>query len=359
MRLSKEKILLLSSVIIGILILELISGLFDTELPNSNYKSILYKNYSEEELNRELPFRHPNNGGNCVHVGFHSNMQWHPRFGFNDKTLDLDCVEKLFGQEKINVVFLGGSAMANYETPNYLTSIEYYMFKNTDNFRSINLSESGARLSNELSIFIEYIPKMKLKPDFVVFLDGYNEFNSIRYNGKPDDDFYWTASVKERIHAPFKYYLNALLKKSNLYRLILVNYQNYFGKKLILQEELKSQIFNSVDDYLNRKEILENLCKIYEINCIFVLQPIFILSDNLNGTTDKQIQKWHNKYFKNDKAIYELGYKKILSKDNEIFDLSTIFDNNDYTYLDYVHFNKIGSKIIGENLIEILKNQLN
>ena len=213
MRLSKEKILLLSSVIIGILILELISGLFDTELPNSNYKSILYKNYSEEELNRELPFRHPNNGGNCVHVGFHSNMQWHPRFGFNDKTLDLDCVEKLFGQEKINVVFLGGSAMANYETPNYLTSIEYYMFKNTDNFRSINLSESGARLSNELSIFIEYIPKMKLKPDFVVFLDGYNEFNSIRYNGKPDDDFYWTASVKERIHAPFKYYLNALLKK--------------------------------------------------------------------------------------------------------------------------------------------------
>ena len=28
-----------------------------------------------------------------------------PRFGFN-KTLDLDCVEKLFGQEKINVVFL-------------------------------------------------------------------------------------------------------------------------------------------------------------------------------------------------------------------------------------------------------------
>ena len=38
MRLSKEKILLLSSVIIGILILELISGLFDT-----NYHTLIIK----------------------------------------------------------------------------------------------------------------------------------------------------------------------------------------------------------------------------------------------------------------------------------------------------------------------------
>ena len=89
--------------------------------------------------------------------------------------------------------------------------------------------------------------------------------------------------------------------------MILVNYQNYFGKKLILQEELKSQIFNSVDDYLNRKEILENLY-LWDKLYFCVAAYIYIIC-NLNGTTDKQILKWHNKYFKNDKAIYELGYR--------------------------------------------------
>ena len=34
--------------------------------------------------------------------------------------------------------------MANIETPNYLTSIEYYLFKdNLDDYRSLNFSEEA------------------------------------------------------------------------------------------------------------------------------------------------------------------------------------------------------------------------
>ena len=48
--------------------------------------------------------------------------------------------------------------MANNETPNFLTSIEYYAFKdNFDKYRSINLANSGARMSNNLGSFIEHI----------------------------------------------------------------------------------------------------------------------------------------------------------------------------------------------------------
>ena len=52
--------------------------------------------------------------------------------------------------------------MANAETPNYLSSIEYFAFKdNINEYRSINLGESGARISNHLSMFLEYVPKIK------------------------------------------------------------------------------------------------------------------------------------------------------------------------------------------------------
>ena len=32
------------------------------------------------------------------------------------------------------------------------------------------------------------MPKLEIKPDVIIFFDGYNELNGIRYNGKYDDD---------------------------------------------------------------------------------------------------------------------------------------------------------------------------
>ena len=201
--------------------------------------------------------------------------------------------------------------MANYETPNYLTSIENYMFEEDEKFRSINLAESGARLSNELSIFLEYIPKFKNKPDFVIFFDGYNEFLSIRYNGNPDNDFYWTAGVNRRIHKPFMYYFDLISEKSYLIKFIRQEISKIFSKNK--SDELQvSKIIRSADEYIYRMKILEKLCNVYDTKCIFVLQPIFVLTDGLNGKSDKQIKEWHEVNFKNDKKIYEMGYNRII-----------------------------------------------
>ena len=41
-------------------------------------------------------------------------------FGYQDKIVDIDCVNKLFTTKTKNVIFFGGSVMANAETPNYL-----------------------------------------------------------------------------------------------------------------------------------------------------------------------------------------------------------------------------------------------
>jgi hypothetical protein len=359
-KISKEKILVLSSIIISLLLIELSLKILSVNLPASDFKSALYKEYSIEELDLSIPFRHKNHGGECVKPRFIKKMQWHPRFGYNDKNINFDCLEQLFSEGKTNIIFMGGSAIANYETPNFLTSIEYYMFENSDEFRSINLAERGARLSNELSIFIEYVPKMKIKPDIIIFFDGYNEFNAIRYNGEPDDDFFWAAGVKRRVHEPYKFYFDIVIERSHLFKFLLHDIFGLSSARIQPDEIAKAKIIESARDYVYRKNILDNLCSVYKIKCIYILQPVFVLSKNLIGKTDQQISKLILKHFKNDEMIYKIGYAEILNLDRSVkYNLTNIFDNQSNIYFDYVHTNKYGSKIIGKELRKILDVEKN
>lgn len=360
MKTFKEKILVISSIVISLLFIELSFRIVSVDLPASDLKSSFYKEYSIEELDLSLPFRHKNHGGECIKPRFIKKMQWHPRFGYNDKNINFDCVEQLFSQGKTNIIFMGGSAMANYQTPNYLTSIEYLMFKNSGEFRSINLAEAGARLSNELSIFIEYVPKMKIKPDIIIFFDGYNEFNGIRYNGEPEDDFHWAAGIKRRIHEPSKFYFDVAIERSHLFKFLFHGVLGFSSVRIQSNEIAKSKITETARDYVYRKNILNNLCSTYKIKCIYVLQPVFVLSKNLTGKTDQQISKWTLKHFKNDEMIYKVGYAEILNLDRSVkYNLSNIFDNQSNIYIDYVHFNKYGSEIIGKELRKILDFEKN
>ena len=353
--LSKSFILLIISSFFSIGLIELYLRTSKVTLPTRSYDGFLYRSYSSAELDQNLPFRHELHGGNCIENKF-QNMNWHPRFGFNDKNVNIDCVDKLFKKGKKNFVFIGGSAMANYETPNYLTSIEYYLFADNSDFRSINLSESGARLSNGLSIFLEYIPKLKIKPDLIIF-DGYNEFNSVKYNGKYDDDFYWTLGVKKRIHNPVGFIIDEIISKLETTKLIssLLNNNTFINSKT--QEFDKVKVIQSAQDYIYRKNIIEKLCDIYKIKCKFIIQPNFALSKNLDGKSDKMIKEWQKKYFKNDKKILDIGYQKILSEDN-IYNLSNIFDNKKNIHFDTIHSNKFGSEIIANNLKIIIEKEL-
>ena len=209
-------------------------------------------------------------------------------------------------------------------------------------------------MSNSLSIFVEYVPKMKIKPDIIIFFDGYNEFNGIRYNGEPEDDFYWAAGVKRRVHEPHKYYFDVVLEKSHLLKFLFHRILGFSSVRIPPKQMPKSKITEVARDYIYRKNILNNLCNIYKINCIFVLQPVFVLSKNLTGKTDQQIRKYILKYFKNDKMIYQLGYDEILNLNRPNKNFINIFDNHNSIYFDDVHTNKYGSQIIGKELKKIL-----
>jgi hypothetical protein len=138
-------------------------------------------------------------------------------------------------------------------------------------FASINLAESGARHKNmSIRFQREVIP---LSPDIVIFLDGFNEFNSIRYGGKPSDDFYWTAGVKDRVHSPYRLYIDKLVEVSKLAETALIRTGIYNSSRLGKVKISDNEIAESADQYIADMQITKNLCKAYQIKCLFILQP--------------------------------------------------------------------------------------
>lgn len=327
---------------------------------NSSNDNFLYKKYSKEELSDKIPYRHEFHGGKCTvfYEGYKKanvKLKWHPRYGFEGKAFDIDCINTMFSKKTKNIIFFGGSGMANAETPNYLTSIEYYLFKdNLEKFRSVNFAMSGARLSNNLSIFLEYVPNIK-NIDMAIFYDGVNEFQSIKFLGNPSDDFYWTSGVKKRIHDPTSFFFDVLTSRSKLLEIFFLNILKFDNARIVRNVTVEDKnIELAAIDYIYRKKILEDLCNIYKIKCIFILQPNFYLTKNNNSSDHyKMIKSFYSKFYSNNENIYKKGYS-ILIKEKNIFNFTDIFDDIKNTYFDDVHSDKKGSEAIGLNLKKIL-----
>lgn len=359
----KNSIIVLISIIITILIVELVYSFFfrvsvvDQKLDRVSF----YEKYSDEERDKNLPIRHELNGGKCVKRGLltkKNKMNWHPRFGANDNEVNIDCINKLFSSKTTNVIFFGGSSMFNHEAPNYLTSIDYYAFKdNFSKYRSINLANSGARMSNNLSSFIEHVPKIN-NVDYVIFMDGVNEFTGVQLGADPLYDTYWAQGVKQRINNPEIIIIEKIIQKSILFELIL---KKLFRYKSIRDREnvinaTEQNIKLAAEDYSYRKKIVEIYCKKLSINCIFFLQP-GIYFDDTKSSFDKDIDEYYKKLWKENWNLYSLGYDFIKSENDNIIDLSKHFNGKDNIFIDASHFNKDGSKIIGETFLQILENR--
>ncbi len=356
----KNLIIILISVMIGIVIVEIIYNSFfrDNVIGDRLDRKSFYQKYSKKELDRSLPIRHKYNGGECVKRGFMTitnKMNWHPRYGANDNDVNLNCINKLFSKKTINIIFFGGSAMQNDEAPNYLTSIDYFAFKNNfGTFRSINLANSGARMSNNLASFIEYVPKIS-NVDHVVFLDGVNEFSAVQLGSNPLYDTYWAQGVKARINNPKIIMIEKLISKSIFFEILFTKVFNYksIRDKSNVRFANEKNIKIASADYTYRKKIVQILCNQLDIKCHFILQPA-IFFDITEKSYSKQIKKYYQRLFKENLYLYNLGYEKIIQNNDDIINLSNIFNGTNDLFIDAVHFNKSGSKIIGEQIFEIV-----
>jgi len=307
--------------------------------------------YSEEELRTDLPRFTERQGGNCIEI--RHDFHWDPRFGFASKKLNKECAKRLFAAHEKSVVLLGGSAMENVQAPNYLTSIDTYAFGDDKSFASLNLAESGARHSNMLSRFLYEV--VELHPTYVVFLDGFNEFNAVRYGGEPDDDFYWTAGVKDRVHHPLLFLRDKLVESSRVLQLMAVS-TGFIGSARLVRDKVDLHLVEQAADYYVRtRGYTEAICKAYAITCVFILQPVSLLEKS-PAKAVAQINQADLARFPFDAEVYRTGYDEILKKaGDKVLDASRLFEGHDLAYFDVVHFNKRGSKLVGDYIRSALK----
>ncbi len=301
--------------------------------------------YTAEELRRDLPRFTDREGRHCIELRS-GRLYWDPRFGYAGKKLDKDCARKLFAAHEKSVVLMGGSAMENFQAPNYLTSIDTYAFGNDPSFASLNLAESGARQSNMLARFLHEV--IELHPTYVVFLEGVNEFNSVRMGGAPEDDFYWTAGVRDRVEHPFKFLFDKLVEQSRLLQLLALRTGLINSARLIRNRIDAPMIEQAAEYYVKTRAYTETLCKAYDIKCIFIIQPIALLEKQPSESAKLATQE-HLKWYQSDAEVYSKGYDYIFRKvGDKALDATHLFEGKGDVFVDFVHFNKRGSKLMGE-----------
>ena len=325
--------------------------------PTRNLSKIHRDSYYDEKELMKLPFTREVNGGNCVSInGFQDGIntgfvsfKWNQWWGFNQKELNQECVKKLFNSGDKSVVFMGGSSMENKEAPNYLTHLDYYATRKNPQIRSINLAESGARHKNmSIRFQREVIP---LKPDIVLFLDGYNEFFSIRYGGKPENDVYWTRTGFSRMHRPGIIFLEKLSEKSSFANALLVRTGFLNSTRVAIQKVDQKDVILSAQYFLKDISVTNTLCKANKIKCLFVIQPMAFGS---NASEHKEISKYKDSITSNHSQSYINGYKEILDNCDICINASKLFHGENGTFVDPVHFSKNGSVILGEFLGNLL-----
>jgi hypothetical protein len=251
----------------------------------------------------------------------------------------------------------GGSTMANVGTANYLTSLDYYAFGEHEDIVSINLAEPGARLSNMLARFMDEVTD--LKPDVALFLDGANEFLSIRLGGRPGDDGHWTVGVRGRIETPIMALLDRALNQSRLAQITLIGTGIFPSTRHATSQFDLALVDEDVGYYLRARESAEALCAHYKVKCLFILQPNAVLEDALTGSTEAIVRE-NAKYFPHDREIYSRGYGLIRNVPGDRYlDASRLLENLPDAYVDSVHMSKVGNAVLGRFFYSAVKKVLN
>lgn len=310
-------------------------------------RNAIYSTYSSAEMDKSSNLYLKEQGQECVRRDPSSQFSYHPYYGFNTAHLDAACARKLLSGNR-SVVFLGGSVMQNSHSFNYHTTIDSAVHAGIGSkIISLNLAESGARSTNELiRLFLEVID---LNPQVVVFLDGFNEFNSIRHGGHPSEDFYWAAGVRQRVHSPFFFLFDWTIDKSQLLQLIFLRTGLLESPRAPKHAPSREQIIEAADLYVQNVGKITKVCESYSIHCLFFLQP-HLFSKNEPSSLEQNLRKDVLHHYPKVDETLQIGYDYIRAqRGKQVVDLSNALDGvSDTVYFDMVHPSKIGNSRIGD-----------
>lgn len=311
-----------------------------------------YASYTEEERNSAEGRYTLKTGKACLSVT--DEQWWHPYYAWNTVKLDTVCARALFAKNRCSLVFLGGSVMANAYAPNYRTTIDEYVHQHLHgDWHSLNLAESGVRSTSEMIRFLLQV--IDLKPQSVVFLDGYNEFMAIQYQGgEPEEEFYWTANIKSRVHQPLHNIVERMIDRSKLLEIALVR-TGIVRSPRIAQRPSSDDIIRAAQLYVDNTLKTRILCETYHIRCHFFLQPTLV-QKSVKSPEEVLLFEEQTRVFPGVKDSIEQGYQYIRNHTGQaIVDLSRIIDVDDTVFIDLVHVNKTGNRLIAERIAHELQ----
>ena len=167
--------------------------------------------------------------------------------------------------------------------------------------------------------------------------------------GDPEDDFYWTAGVKDRVEHLPRFFFDKLVEQSRLLQLLAVRTGFINPARLIRNHIDAHMIERAADYYVKMRAYTETLCKAYSIKCIFIIQPVALLVRQPSQSAKEAAQE-HLRWYQSDADVYGKGYDYIFRKaGDKVLDATHLFNGeNTDIFVDFVHFNKRGSKLMGE-----------
>jgi hypothetical protein len=188
-------------------------------------------------------------------------------------------------------------------------------------------------------------------------MDGVNDFTGVQLGANPTYNTYWAQGVKQRINSPQVVILEKIIEKSIFFEFL---FKYAFGYKSIRDKSnvrfaVENEIEIAAADYTYRKKIIEILCKSFSIKCIFTLQPAIFFDETGESFDDKIYEYYQKNLFEENLNLYSIGYEKIKLENSNIIDLSELFNGKENVFIDASHFNKDGSKILGEKFYQILQ----
>ena len=260
--------------------------------------------------------------------------------------------------DSIDTLFLGGSFIYGVNAPNEDSTITNF-FSNNTKLSVINAGIPGHVLKQHLSLYFNYLMKLKINKIILVF--GFNDlancFNNKSY-GELSIDSYQKVVDNINNH-PIKQPLKILVRNLfNFKKFKIKNLERGKNKKIVSLENKKNKIRIYCSEILKDLALFNNFCENSKIKLYSILQPNLL-------TSKKKYSEYEKIYFsslEDDKKEFTFNFYKILCEKlnaiNNFKNFSAIYDEYERTvFTDEVHVGDFGNKIFSENLISFINNK--
>ena len=277
-------------------------------------------------------------------------------FGFRKNTeIEIDYKNK----KGFRIIVIGASTSLNdhvNDDETWANLLNKKLLKKNKSIEVINTSVNGLFLKDHLNTMYAM---SNYNPDLFIFKIPFNDITLHINNSKKTNSFYSYYMPFERsiIYIIFKRIRNIVFKNKH------AGFQsNNEINKLITPKKHKleknGEIINSVSKnfkyYLNR---IVRFCNKKKINCIFVNDP------NMYETNSNEKYSeffWMNRIepaqMINALTIYNNYIKKIEYNNVLYFDLDSKFDKNFMYFYDEIHFTKLGTRKVANEIYNFILN---